>query len=316
MAAKLHFGIITLTDLPWPEAVQSWQCVESLGFDSVWDCDHFVCPGDPTRDWFEGWTLLSALATQTSRIRLGLLVTSITLQNPALLARKAMTVDHISNGRLELAIGCGGAPLDHSMTGTPYWEMPERINRFREVVEIVDAMLRQEETTYTGQYYCVEKAAMYPCPVQRPRPPLTIAAHGPKALEIAARYADCWNSFAGHYSSASKAKELTCQRNESLNELCAKLGRDPRTIRRSLAGTAEETLFTCSQAFEDFVETYYEIGIHEFIFAWPHDNESCGIRDRALLEQIATHTIPKLRTRHPTADLGAKPSTEAKGALE
>ena len=303
MAPKLHFGIITLTDLPWPDAVQSWQRVEILGFDSVWDCDHFVCPGDPTRDWFEGWTLLGALATQTHRIRVGALVTSITLHNPALLARKAMTVDHISNGRLELALGSGGTPLDHSMTGVPYWEMPERINRFREVVEIVDAMLRQEETSYTGRYYRVEKAAMYPGPVQRPRPPLTIAAHGPKALEITARYADCWNSFAGFNVLATEVVQLTRQRSDILNEHCAKLGRDPQTIRRSLAGTAEETLFISSQAFEDFVESYYEIGIHEFIFAWPHEEKSdirCGIRDRAQLEQLATETIPKLRARHAT----------------
>jgi len=302
---KLHFGIITLTDLPWPEAVQSWQNVEAVGFDSVWDCDHFVCPGDPTRDWFEGWTLLSALATQTHRIRLGALVTSITLQNPALLARKAMTVDHISNGRLELAIGSGGAPLDYSMTGIPHWEKSERISRFREVVEIVDAMLRQEETTYTGQYYCVEKAAMHPRPLQRPRPPLTIAAHEPKTLEIAAQYADCWNSFAGYSLSEARARELTRQRNEILNEHCLRLGRDPQTIRRSLAGTAEETLFSSLQAFEDFVESYCEIGIHEFIFAWPHADRSTrlsGIRDRDQLEQIATEVIPKIRARQTTAD--------------
>ncbi len=218
-----------------------------------------------------------------------------------------MTVDHISNGRLELALGSGGAPLDHSMTGIPYWEMPERINRFREVVEIVDAMLTREETSYTGQYYRVEKATMYPRPVQRPRPPLTIAAHGPKTLEITARYADCWNSFAGFNVSAARAKEITRQRNEILNEHCARLGRDPQAIRRSLGGTAEETLFTSSQAFEDFVESYYEIGIHEFIFAWPHDDKSgalCGIRDRDQLEQVAAESIPKLRARYATADQG------------
>ncbi len=300
MSQKLHFGIITLTDLPWPEAVQRWRCVEELGFDSVWDCDHFVNPANPTSDWFEGWTLLAALAAQTTRIRVGALVTSITLQNPALLARKAMTVDHISSGRLELALGSGGAPLDHSMTGTPFWEMPERVNRFREVVQIVDAMLTNEVTSYAGQYYRVEKAMMYPRPVQRPRPPLTIAAHGPKTLELTAQYADCWNSYGGWGLSAAKAKELTRQRNETLNEHCARLGRDPQAIRRSLLGGPTDPSLA---AFEDFVESYYEIGIHEFILMWMRDNKPgvlSGIRDRAQLEQVATESIPKLRARHAT----------------
>ena len=142
MTHPLRFGIMVLQNLPYPEMVEHCQHLESLGVDSVWIGDHFVDPYVPAGYWFEAWTLLAALAAVTRRIRLGTLVASITLRNPALLARQAMTIDHISNGRLELGIGAGRAPLDHSMTSIPNWETPERARRFRECVEIVDQMLR------------------------------------------------------------------------------------------------------------------------------------------------------------------------------
>ncbi len=96
MSRNLRFGIITLNNPPLPTLAKRWQLIEALGFDSVWVADHLAAPVP----WFEGWTLLAALATQTSRIRIGTLVSSITLRHPALLARQALTLDHISNGRL------------------------------------------------------------------------------------------------------------------------------------------------------------------------------------------------------------------------
>lgn len=111
--------------------------MEEAGFDSIWLADHFVNDMQPTAPWFEAWTLLAALATQTEKIRIGTLVTPITWRNPAWLARQAMTVDHISNGRLEIGIGAGApAQIDcsYSMTGTPDWPPAERVDRVREVV--------------------------------------------------------------------------------------------------------------------------------------------------------------------------------------
>ncbi len=304
MNQKLQFGIIILPDLPFDKCVERWRHVEALGFDSVWDCDHFVNPYNPPSDWFEGWTMLGALAAQTSRIRIGSLVTPITLHNPALLARKAMTVDHISRGRLEVALGTGGAPLDHRMTGIPLSAMAERVRRFREVIEIVDSMLRNETSSYSGQFYRVENAIMRPAPVQRPRPPLTIAAHGPKTLEIAARLGDCWNSYAGRALSHREALEVTRQRNEIISEHCVRLGREPGEVRRSLlVGITQETPFASVDAFHDFVEAYVEIGVHEFIFYWMREKEPgvlCRIGDPGLLEQVAEEA-QKLRAHYQTA---------------
>lgn len=308
-ARELRFGVITLPHVPWPRLVEQWQRLEDLGFDSAWDCDHFVDPYAPAEPWFEGWTLLAALAARTSRIRLGPLVTTIAYRNPAILAREAVTVDHVSGGRLELAIGAGGAPLDASMTGADLWEAPERVRRFREFVVIVDALLRNEVTSYQGRYYRVQEARMRPAPVQRPRPPLTLAAEGPTALKLVAEYADRWVSYGLHArSGVTDARQLAAhmrRRNEALDELCAARGRDPRAIARCLlVGLTAEAPFASLDAFGEFVGRYREAGVSEFIVYWlPEELRGQGFyRDKAerlasgeMLERVAREALPKLR---------------------
>ncbi len=306
MTHPTRFGIMILQNLPYLDMVEHCQLVEALGYDSLWVGDHFVDPYIPTGYWFEAWTILAALAAKTNRVRLGTLVASLTLRNPAILARQAMTIDHISNGRLELGIGAGRAPLDHSMTGIPVWETPERTRRFRECVEIVDQMLRNPTTEYDGQYYQIKDAAMNPMPIQRPRPPLTLAAHGPTTLKIAAHYADSWNSFSKFNASAEESLAITRERNQMLDEYCATLGRDPQTLRRSLlAGFTAEKPFASLQAFYDFVGYYWEIGTNEFIFYWlPEDGHpvmpekglnGVAITSRETLERIAAEAIPAIK---------------------
>jgi len=309
MAHPLRFGILLLQNLPYPEMVEHCQHVESLGFDSIWLADHFVDPYVSAGHWYDGWTLLPALATETSRIRLGTLVTSITLRNPAILARQALTVDHVSNGRLELAIGAGRAPLDHSMTGTPTWESPERARRFREFSEIVDQMLRNPVTTYEGKYYQIKEAAMNPMPIQSPRPALTLAAHGPSTLKVAAALADSWNSLGKFGASREEVIELTRERNQMLDEFCVKQGRDPQSLRRSfLSGMTTDKPFASVQAFHDFVGAYQEVGIDEFIFYWLPESghpvmleqglNGIAITSREVLDRIANEAIPALKAKN------------------
>lgn len=199
--------------------------------------DHFVDYTRPSNPWFEAWTLLAALASQTSRIRVGTLVSNVFWRNPAFLARQTVTVDHISNGRLELGIGAGAsADVDptYSMTGLKYWGPGKRVARFKENVEILDSLLRNEVTTYGGRYYNLEETAMNPQPLQKPRPPITIGALGPKMLRIAAQYADAWNTFGGMDLGPTEMLEKVSRDNELLDEICEELDRDPDTLRRSL----------------------------------------------------------------------------------
>jgi len=306
MTRELRFGVATLQNASWNTLVERWQCLDEFGFDSAWVADHFVNPFFPSEPFLEGWTLLSALATHTRRIRLGTMVTNISLHNPAVLAKQALTVDHVSGGRLELGIGAGGAPTDHTMTGAPDWDPPERAARLREFTEIVDQPLRNEVTTYRGRYYRVEGAEMHPAPVQKPRPPLMVAALGSKTLRIAAEYADSWNFVPEDDLTPREALEQTARRNEMLDEYCAQIGRDPGEISRSLLAWPfmPETPFDSDDAFHDFIGRYREAGIDEFIFYWLREEAleygydgSMVVRsvDRAILERLAGEVIPALR---------------------
>jgi alkanesulfonate monooxygenase SsuD/methylene tetrahydromethanopterin reductase-like flavin-dependent oxidoreductase (luciferase family) len=296
MEHKLRFVVGAIQDAPWPEMITRWQRVESMGLDGLMLADHFVNFAQPKAPWFEAWTLLAALATQTKTIRIGLL-TAIPWRNPAFLARQAMTVDHISNGRLDLGLGAG-APgaidVSYAMTGTPDWPAKERVDRFREVVEVVNQLLRNQESSYAGQYYQLKGTIMNPLPVQQPRPPLMIGANGPRMLKIVAKYADTWNTFGGvDIKSPDEMLTLTRTRNAQLDEYCAEIGRDPTTLRRSVLFYTEEDymkMYSLPGAFEEIVKRYREIGITEFMFFYPFVPMMMP-----MFEQIVNEAIPRLR---------------------
>ncbi len=292
----LRFGVVTAQiDVSWETMVERWRYIEQLGFDSVWLADEFVYFTQPTMPWFEAWTLLAALATQTTRIRIGTLVTAIPFRNPAFLARQALTVDHLSNGRLELGLGpgvSGGNDPSYSMAGIEDWAPPERVARFREAVEIVDQLLRNEVSTYQGRFYQVKDAVMQPRPVQKPRPPITIAASGPGTIKIAAGRADTWNSLWEPRWSRDEMLEVTRERSRLIDDYCTGVGRDPLTLRRSLLvfHSDVDTVYDSVDAFEDDVKLYREVGIDDFILMFPLREEHLPV-----FERIASHAIPKLR---------------------
>jgi alkanesulfonate monooxygenase SsuD/methylene tetrahydromethanopterin reductase-like flavin-dependent oxidoreductase (luciferase family) len=297
MARDFKFGILTLQHLPWPAEVQRWRLIEDLGFDSVWLADHFVNYMQPAAPWFESWTLLAALANQTSRIRIGTLVSSIPLRNPAVLARQALTVDHISQGRLELGVGAGASgAIDpvYTMIGIEDWSPADRVARFRETMEILDQCLRNRVTSYDGRYYQLKDVSMAPPPVQRPRPPITIGAMGPHMLKIAAQYADTWNSFGDEEWGAPPERivENTRRRNALLDRYCREIGREPNSLRRSLLmfGSDAATVFRSPKDFEAVVDRYAAVGITELIFYYPHTDQLLPT-----FKEIATDVMPTLR---------------------
>jgi F420-dependent oxidoreductase-like protein len=280
----LRFGIVTDQNQPWPVVVERWQLFERLGFDSAWNCDHFVQPSRPSGPYFEAWTQLAGLAARTSRIRIGVLVTSNTFRHPALLAKQALTVDHISDGRLDLGLGAGWYEPEHQLFGVNFPPPAELVGRFKEAVEIVDRLLRNDTTSYAGAYYQLNEAPMRPRPIQRPRPPLVLGAHRTKMLRIVAQYADAWNSF----GTLDEMRE----RNAILDEHCQAIGRDPRSIVRSLYGWASlmpADPWASPSAFEDMVERYAEVGVNEFLIDQPRDEQL------DVLERVAADVVPRLR---------------------
>lgn len=300
---QLHFGIWFPPFPSWPVLRERASLAEDLGYQSVWMVDHFVDPYASAQPWLEAWTLLSAMAACTRKVRVGTLVTNIIYRNPALLARQALAVDHISNGRLILGIGAGSPrDLSHPMTGVHPWPNPERVSRLEEIVAIIDRMLRNPITTYNGQYYSVTEATMIPPPIQKPRPPLLIAAEGPRMLKLAATYADNWNAIGRPDRSPQELLDLTRRCNARVTEYALALGRDPAQIARSYCmGWTPDNPFASVGAFQDFVGRYAEAGIREFMLGYWKDEETVEphpvqhIPDEASLECIAAKAIPGLR---------------------
>ncbi|MFW9926403.1 MAG: LLM class flavin-dependent oxidoreductase [Candidatus Thorarchaeota archaeon] len=294
---ELRFGAVILQDFPYPELVKLWQKFESLNFDSTWIADHFVNYAHPESPWLDGWSALAGLASCTSKIRIGTLVTSIPFRHPAVLARQAMTVDHISNGRLEIGIGAGApgkVDPSYTMTGIDDWSFKERAERLKEQVEIVDTLLRNVKSSYDGKYYTLKDAIMAPGPVQKPRPPLVIAAHVKASLRVAAEHADTWVSFGADFGSKTEVVvEKTQKRIAYLDKYCEKIGRDPGSIRRSLLvfGAEANTAFASEEMFTEIVERYTALGINELVFFYPFFAPD----QIPMFEKIAKKTIPNLR---------------------
>jgi len=300
----VRVGVSIGPNVPWPDLVERVRHVASLGVQSAWIPDHIVSWADGAQPRFDCWTVLGGLATLVPGIRLGSLVTHTVYRNPVAIARAAITVDHMSGGRLEFGIGAAGSAYDHRVTGMPSWSVQERMQRFREALEIIDRLLRGEKVSFSGEYYAAE-AEFRPLTLQRPRPPLTIAALGPVALKIAARYADRWSSWAGTVQAFAthtilppdEGLAITRERNDRLDQLAAEMGRDPATIIRSLlAGwplLSPGTPWASIEAFRDYVGRYREAGINEFIFLYPPDEYfpgaqvEDGIFDRAVSELLA-----------------------------
>jgi F420-dependent oxidoreductase-like protein len=166
---------------------------ESLGFSGFWTVDHMWARGDADAPFLDGWTVVSALAEATSRLRLGVLVTCNSYRNPGLLAKAVATSDHISGGRIDLGVGAGWMEEEYAAYGFPFPPIRTRLSQLEESLEIMTRLFSRHRTTYRGEHYHFEDAPFEPKPVQRPLP-ITIGGAGPNVLmRLVARYAHRWN---------------------------------------------------------------------------------------------------------------------------
>ncbi|MEJ7763413.1 MAG: LLM class flavin-dependent oxidoreductase [Thermomicrobiales bacterium] len=278
----LLFGIQTVQSDPWPELVRRWRWFETLGFDSLWVPDHLVKPFTPHLPLYEAWTTLAGMAMVTERVRIGVLVSSNTFRHPGVLAKQAVTLDHMSGGRLEVGLGAGWYVDEHEQYGIDLPAPALLVDRFREAVEAVDLLLRQEVTGFAGTHYTLTNAFFSPRPLQSPRPPLTLGAHKPKMLAIVARHAQRWNSIGTPAEIAG--------RNAALDDACRSIERDPASILRSLlyvpAQYPGEDPWQSVGAFADFVGRYREAGMREFLFQ-PPGNDRAEIVERIVADVVA-----------------------------
>ncbi len=289
MNHPLRFGLKLSGQDTTADALRTvWRIADEGGFDHVWDFDHLASIGEggPDRPIYEGWTLQAAMAEATKRVRLGCLVTANTYRHPVLLAKIAVTVDHLSGGRLEFGIGAAWAEIEHSMYGIEGLE--HRVGRLSESLQVIKSLWTQERTNFEGRYYKLTDAIANPKPHQRPYPPIWIGASGVTTLRLVARHADVWNIAGGD---PDRVGELTSM----LVDACSAVGRDPSEIRHSLQfgwdGVDRQELV-------DLCGRYLELGVTEQV-VYLRGNDPVG-----LAEKIA-EALPDLRKLQSAATMTA-----------
>jgi len=193
----LRFGIKTSPLYATHEALLDlWREADAVAiFEHAWLFDHFMPQGDnPAGPCLEGWTLLAALAAQTTRLRVGVMVTSNTYRYPAVLAKMAATIDIIAHGRLNFGIGAGSSEKEHLAYGIPLYSPGERIRRLGEACELIQRLWRDPVVSFDGRYYQLREAYCEPKPIQKPHPPFVMGGDGEYVIErVIARYADTWD---------------------------------------------------------------------------------------------------------------------------
>jgi probable F420-dependent oxidoreductase len=274
------------------------RAAERAGWDGVWLADHYMpntADGTPARgDTYECWALLPALAAVTERVRIGTLVSPTSVHHPALLAKRASTLDRLSAGRMVLGLGAGWQVNEHRAYGIELEPPGKRVSRFEEAIQIVRLMLSQDSTTFHGAYYDITDAPCDPKPVQSPLPVL-VGTRSPRMLRITARYADEWNTWG--------APEYAAERRAALVEACDKVGRDPATMRTSVnalvglgAGASPPGRAALSGSAEHLIDQfgqYAEHGFDEFIL--PDWNLGTDPAERAdNLARIKTEVLDRL----------------------
>jgi F420-dependent oxidoreductase-like protein len=263
--------------LTWDELLRRARYAEELGFDGVWVFDHFkALYGNRGGPCFEAWTLLAALGAATARVRLGALVSGMTYRHPSLLAAEAVTVDHVSNGRLELAVGAAWYEGEHRELGFPFPRIKERAERLEESVQVMRLLMTGDDVSFDGRYYQLRHATYRPRPVQQPHPPIWIGASGEQLmLPIVARRADVWHTY-GTPDELGRKSAL-------LDDLALQSGRDPASIARSTSLSISESLDRVRRT----AEALRQRGFSYLVVSWPSEGQ-------ARLDEFARQVMPEL----------------------
>lgn len=277
----ITFGIVTgQHQLTWDQIREKWLLAESLGFESLYLFDHFTgLYGDPAGPCLEASTLLAALALETERAELGVLVYGNTHRHPVVLAKEMVTIDHLSQGRAVLGIGTGWNENEHRWYGIPLHSPGTRVAMLEEALTVIDGLLTHERFTFTGEHYQVEDAPFSPKPV-REKMPILVGGKKPKMLRVVARHADIWD--------ASGTPEVRKERSEELRRACDEVGRDYHEIRHSMSFGADKLVDI--DHFEDLVRTYRDVGVQQFLFDFPLERD-----EQQIARKVATELMPKLR---------------------
>jgi probable F420-dependent oxidoreductase len=215
----------------WSELARMAIKAEALGYDSIWVGDHLLYryPDEPPRGPWEAWTLMAAIAAITSRVEIGPLVACTSFHNPAMIAKKAATLDEISEGRLILGLGAGWNETEYAAFGYPY---DHRVSRFEEAFTIIRRLLRGEELDFRGTYYTLDHCLILPPGPRREGPPLMVGSGSPRMLEITLPFVQSWNAWYAWFGNRVENLEPWMR---TVDEACERVGRDPKSVERTCA---------------------------------------------------------------------------------
>ena len=264
-----RFGIATAPQqVSYDDILRVWREADGIGeIEHAWLFDHLLpIAGDQKGPIFEGWSLLSALAAQTERLRLGLLVTSNRFRPPAMLAKIAATVDIVSDGRLDFGIGAGSrtsipwARREYDANGLPYHDSGYAVGSLGEACTVIRRLWTEDEPfDFDGAYVRLSGAFCNPKPVQRPYPPIVIGGSASATLRVVAEHADVWNI-------PSRDAAGLVSRSALLDRFCADVGRDPAEITRSVA---QPVSYEDPGATRDSIAAAVEAGFRHVVLTLP-----------------------------------------------
>ena len=265
----MKFSLWPRNDRAPADLLQEVRAAEDAGWHGVWFADHYMpntSDGAPARgDVYECWALLPALAAVTTRVRLGTLVSPTSVHHPALLAKRAATIDRLSGGRMVLGLGAGWQVNEHQAYGIELEPPGKRVSRFAEAIQIVRSLLAEDATTFHGACYDITDAPCDPKPVQAPLP-ILVGTRSPRMLRITARHADEWNTWATPAEAAVHRGALMAA--------CEAAGRDPATMRTTVnalidldgpPSSGRAVLAGSARQVADQLGQYAELGFDEFI---------------------------------------------------
>ncbi|MFI9008776.1 LLM class flavin-dependent oxidoreductase [Actinosynnema sp. NPDC053489] len=288
----MRTGIVILPEHRWWMAEHKWKAAEEYGFHHAWTYDHLGWRSLVDGPWFGAVPTLAAAASVTGKIRLGTFVASPNFRHPVPFARELLALDDLSDGRFTLGVGAGGVGYDTQVMGDT--SRRGRQGRFEEFVTALDLLLTQDRTTFSGEHYEIRDARNAPGCVQRPRLPFVVAANGPKAMGVAARYGTGWVTTGPDTDDDEEWWAGVAAITATFREVLAGIGREKATIDFHLnADSCPVYSLTSVERFREVVGRARELGFTDLAVHWPRaDGVYAG--SEAVLERVAADVLPGL----------------------
>ncbi|HVW45085.1 MAG TPA: LLM class flavin-dependent oxidoreductase [Amycolatopsis sp.] len=299
----MRVGIVILPEDRWWAAEPKWRAAEEYGFDHAWTYDHLGWRSLVDGPWFSAIPTLTAAATVTTNISLGTFVASPNFRRPVPFMRELITLDDVADGRIILGVGAGGLGYDTVVAGEPQLTPKQRAYRFAEFLEALDGLLMTDRFDFSGEYYEIKQARNLPGPVQRPRLPFLVAANGPRAMRLAARFGAGWVTTGAGPDDPERAGGLDAwwgkiaELGKRFDDILDESGRDRAGVARYLSVDSAPVFSLSSvQAFTDAVGRASELGFTDVVVHWPRSSGPYAGRE-TVLEQVVADVLPGLQNR-------------------